>query len=224
MEASEWKDATKFQKRHLYEITKSRMIPFEEWQADGSKDKVLLHFNIAQNEKGYYAEEYLPNGIPKNGNKFIDITAIKRNDAKKIISWHLYDVKKSLKGEHTAIHLCAQWNAGLKHLRQAIRPESQVLEEHPDVGVFTRYYDEKEMQETKDFVERLIESLKEHGAMPLAMKKSYLKLPQYQAQLAAVEMILNKKFCPEDETSTYDIHIEYLEKVEDRVFQKNFEI
>ena len=94
----------------LYKVVNSRDILVEEKQQDGSMDQVILEYCVKEGNIGYFAKEYRPASVKKEGAKVIDITAIMLDCEKKCVRWHLYDIKDTLAGEGTAVKLYNQWN------------------------------------------------------------------------------------------------------------------
>ena len=89
----------------LYEVTGSREITAEEKHDDGSLEQVVLDFCINGVSRGYYASEYRPENVPKDGAKVIDITAAIVDHREKCVRWHLYDIKATLAGYDTVTKL-----------------------------------------------------------------------------------------------------------------------
>ncbi|MGN0292681.1 MAG: hypothetical protein ACI4D3_01615 [Lachnospiraceae bacterium] len=127
-------------KTELYEIRKSRNIMVEEKQADGSLDQVTLNYDMKSGDIGYYAKEYRPAGVKKEGSKVIDITALMMNAEEKSVRWHLYDIKDTLAGGNTIVKLYNQWNSGLEYLQDSVLIYLQDYLAVPDLGVITREY------------------------------------------------------------------------------------
>ena len=78
----------------LYKVVNARDILVEEKQQDGSMDQVILEYCVKEGNIGYFAKEYRPASVKKEGAKVID----------------LYDIKDTLAGEDTAVKLYNQWN------------------------------------------------------------------------------------------------------------------
>lgn len=122
IQAKELRMGDKPGKTQLYRLAESCCFPVEEYQEDGSVDRVTMSYRIERNESGYFAREYRPTGVEKTGTKVIDITAVMINPMTRYIRWYLYDIKDTLAGGGTVLKLCDQWNAGLKHLTKGILP------------------------------------------------------------------------------------------------------
>lgn len=217
--ATKWRNGISVQRKHLYEIEENARIPIEEVQNDGSRDRVILDFQLEQGQMGCFANEYLPSGESKDGKNVIDITAAMIDTHSKYVRCHLYDIKDTLGGEHTAVKLCNQWNAGLTYLSNGILNELDGYEVRRDIGVFTRNYDEHRMRNTHKLLEHKLENLKQSEKVPLATRKSYTKIPEYEEQLLAVRMILDEMFRSEGER--YPISIVLLSKSESDVYQSS---
>ena len=108
------------EKTALYEVRNSCDITVEEKQDDGSLDQVILEYQLESDDTGYFAKEYRPENVKKEGSKVIDITAVMLNHDKKCVRWHLYDIKDTLAGDGTVTKLYNQWNSGLRYLQNNI--------------------------------------------------------------------------------------------------------
>lgn len=69
----------------LYEVRESREIVVEEEYSDDSRDQVIMEYCVEGNMVGYFAHEYRPADVPKEGAKIIDITAVMLNHAAKYV-------------------------------------------------------------------------------------------------------------------------------------------
>ncbi len=69
----------------LYKVVNSRDILVEEKQQDGSMDQVILEYCVKEGNIGYFAKEYRPASVKKEGAKVIDITAIMLDCEKKCV-------------------------------------------------------------------------------------------------------------------------------------------
>jgi len=179
----------------LYEMMSSRDILAGEAHADGSLEQVLLEYRINENDIGYYAQEYRPADVTKDGAKRIDITAVMLNHVDKYVRWHLYDIKSALAGDHTVVQLYDQWNSGLRYLQQNILncvPGYSVVS---DLGVITRCYDEERMIRLRDDCKRQCNEME--GYKPnrtLAQQKKRTNIAKTRATLRAAQAILDRVF------------------------------
>lgn len=212
----------------LYEVAKSRDIAAREEHDDGSLDQVILEYHIQEEEIGYYAQEYRPADVPKDGAKKIDITAVLLNHGEKYIRWHLYDMKKTLAGPGTVTTLYNQWNCGLRYLRKNILFQMPGYSAVPDLGVITRAYDEEKMKCLRDQCRRNCDEMENPPkAMTLPQRKKRTDIGKYRAELRAAQAILDRRFQAEDETDTYEIQIRLLKVLEQEnsgVYQMRFPV
>lgn len=210
-------------KTELYEVTKSCDISVEEKQSDGSLDQVILEYRVEENCVGYFAKEYRPADVPKNGSKVIDITAVMLSKANKCVRWYLYDVKDTLGGENTVMKLYNQWNSGLRYLQQNILNHVQGYSVFPNLGVITRCYDEERMKRLRDEFQKRCDEIENYPRkMTLLQRKDRTMIGKYRANLKVTQAILDRKFEPENGTDTYIINIEQLLSENDRIYKMKF--
>lgn len=199
------------EKTELYEIRNSRNILVEEKQADGSLDQVTLEYVLGSGDVGYFAKEYRPAGIKKEGSKVIDITAFVLNSVENSVRWYLYDIKDTLAGEHTVVNLYNQWNSGLEYLQDSVLVQLQGYSATPDLGVITRDYDQERMERLRDKYQSICDDIQNsRQRMTLAQRKRRTNIANYKAILIASQAILDRKFHAERENNTYMIHIRQL--------------
>lgn len=189
----------------LYEFDESRDIVVVDRQ---SRDQVVLEYCMGKDEIGYFAEEYRPEGVQKEGAKLIDITAVWLDCTKKYGRWHLYEMKGALAVEHTAVQLCNQWNAGLQYLQKNILEQLSEYSMSPDLGVIARTYDEERMKRIRDDYQRDCDEIENtRKKATLAQRKKGMDIVKYRAVLKACQTILNRKFQAENGNAAYEIHI-----------------
>lgn len=205
----------------LYEVGESREIVVEEEHSDDdSRDQVTMEYCIEGNTVGYFAHEYRPADVPKEGAKIIDITAVMLNHVEKYVRWHLYDVKATLAGAKTVVKLYNQWNAGLQYLQKDILDQIPEYEAIPDLGVIARTYDEQRMLRlSNDYQKHCHEIENNYQALSLAQRKKRPDIAKYKGVLKAAQAILDGEFQAEDGTGTYRIHIRLLSKETDLFYK-----
>ncbi|MDE7325781.1 MAG: hypothetical protein K2N63_05840 [Lachnospiraceae bacterium] len=213
------------QKTELYEVGSSRDILVEEKQRDGSLDQVTLEYCIKKGDTGYFAKEYRPTGVDKEGAKVIDITSVMLDCENQCVRWHLYDIKDTLAGEDTAVKLYGQWSSGLCYLQQNILAQLQGYSEVADLGVITRCYDKEKMEHIRNKYQKLCDKIKnDRQGMTLAQRKGRSEIAKYKGKLKAIQAILDNCFQPDNEIATYKIHIRKLNYEKDQVYQMRFPV
>lgn len=125
----------------LYTVPSSTIIPFEELQKDGTKDLVQLHYNISENETGFYGSEYRPGFLAKSDCKAVDILGMVVNDEQKKVTSYLYDVKRTVGGDDVIFHFVEQIQDSLLH-KQAMIQYLDGYQEKEHLGVITAMLDE----------------------------------------------------------------------------------
>ena len=210
-------------KTELYEVERSRDIVVEEKHDDGSLEQVTLEYCMDEGDAGYFAKEYRPMNVQKEGAKKIDITAVMLNHVKRCARWHLYDVKKTLAGEDVAVKLYNQWNSGLGYLQKNILERLPEYSMTPDLGVITRHYDEEKMRWHQEEYQRYCDGMeKDLENMTLARRKKRMDIGKYRARLKAVRAILDRSFQVEDRDDTYEVHIRELCRENDKLYVTRF--
>lgn len=210
----------------LYEVQSSRDIAVEEeHESDGSLDQVILEYHVGDDDIGYFAKEYRPDGVRKEGTKVIDITAVMLDHKKKHVRWHIYDIKATLAGENTVVKLHNQWSFGLRHLEQSILSQLQGYSAIPDLGVITRCYDEARMKRLKDIFQRQCDEIENYPKrMTLAQQKKRADIVKYRGYLKAIQAILDGVFQAENGEATYKIHIRNLSEENGQIYKMRFPV
>lgn len=199
------------EKGKLYEVKNSCEILVEEEQKNGSIDQAILTYCVGDDEVGYFAKEYLPPDVLKDGAKRIDITAVMMNHAERSVRWHLYDIKDTVAGEKTVVTLYHQWNSGLQYLQQNILCNVSEYADIPDLGVITRCYDEERMRRLKNKYQSICDEIQnDQQVHTLAQRKKRPDIAKYRGVLKAAQSILDRKFQKEIGEDTYEIHVRYL--------------
>ena len=214
-----------FERAKLYQIKDSREIEVVESHDDGSEDRVVLRYCMEnENAIGYFAKEYLPDGVKKDGVKRIDITAAMIDEINKCIRWHLYDMKVSLAGADTVLTLYNQWNMGLKYLQQGILTKKAEYEMSPNLGVITRNYDRSRMERIKEEYQKNCDDIRNNRCgQTLSIRKRRPEIGKYTAVLKASQEILNGEFCAEN-GDTYMIDIKYLSEKTAQIYQMSLNV
>lgn len=209
----------------LYEVKDSRNIAVEEKQDDGSLDQVILEYCVENDDTGYFAKEYRPENVKKEGAKVIDITAVMLNHDEKYVRWHLYDIKDTLAGAGTVTKLYNQWNSGLRYLQENILDQASEYSMTPDLGVITRCYDEERMKRLKNDYQKLCDEIENYpNNMTLPQRKKRTNIGKYRGILKAAQGILDRSFQEENEGNTYKIHIRQLFYESDQMYKMKFSV
>ncbi len=139
------------QKGVLNEFSDSRTITFREQEAG---DIVDVEYQLNENKKGYFSEEYRPDTIAKKDAKVIDLTAFIIDENEKKCYWWLYDVKKDVGGQDVIIHLCEQWKASYQYLNNSVLNymEDMGMKIVGNMGVITRNFDMERIK--SEFISR----------------------------------------------------------------------
>lgn len=209
----------------LYEVRESCDITVEEKQSDGSLDQVILEYRVKENSIGYFAKEYRPETVPKDGAKVIDITAVMLSHADKWVKWYLYDIKDTLAGEGTVVKLYNQWSFGLRYLQQDILNDISEYSNLPNLGVITRFYDEERMKRLRNKYKSYCDEIEQNSErMPLSLRKNRTNIAKYRAIYKAAQAILDRTFRTENETNTYRIQIEQMIREKDQIYKMRFPV
>lgn len=186
------------QKGVLNEFTGSRTVTFKEQE---TKDVVDVTYQMEENEKGYFAEEYRPETIAREDAKVIDITAFIINEEKGMCRWWLYDLKKDVGGQDVVRHLCQQWQAAYRYLHNSVLNylSDACIQSEGSIGVITRNFDTNRIQAEFEQLDETIKELEKNAkhAMILAKRKGSVKLPILRAERDLLKNLLNRKisFC-----------------------------
>ncbi len=179
------------QKGTLHEITEKSTIEFRE---KNSSETVDICFNPTVQQKAFYAEEYRPATIAREDANVIDITACIIDEGARGCNWYLYDVKKDVGGEDVIFHLCAQWQAGLKYLKNSVLNylEDFQFEEH--IGVMTRQFDELRIAKAVASRESRISQIEQLAPRSLAGRKMLTAKPKLEAEKKLLAEVYDRKF------------------------------
>lgn len=184
------------QKGVLNEFADSRIITFTEQEIG---DVIEVEYQIGEDEKGYFSEEYRPDTVAREDAKVIDITAFIINEKESKCYWWLYDLKKDVGGQDVILHLCQQWQAAYRYLNNSVLSylSDASIETRGKIGVITRNFDTDRIQ--TEF-ELLNEEIKEMEGDPeqrliLAKRKAGVRLPALRVKRDLLKDILNQKVC-----------------------------
>jgi hypothetical protein len=190
-------------------------------------DRVILIYDLEKNQKGYVGKEYRPHDIPQSGTKVIDITAvIVDNRDERKVSWFLYDMKDTLAGAETVLHLYDQWNSGLKNLQHGILAEMKDYAETGEVGVITRTYDKDKMvhleEEYRILCDRMVNNREN---MTLAGRKKVMDINKCRGVLKAAQTILSQTLYVMESNLTYAIGIRKMVRLDDvNIYEFRFQM
>lgn len=184
------------QKSVLNEFSDSRVITFIEQEIG---DVVDIEFQIEENEKGYFAEEYRADTVAKEDAKVIDITAFIINEEKGLCCWWLYDLKKDVGGQDVIWHLCRQWKEAYQYLNYSVLGYliDDAVEIKGKMGVITRNFDTGRIQKEFALLDKTIKEMEKNTeqTMILAKRKAGVRLPALREERALLQNILHKKVC-----------------------------
>ena len=86
----------RYVKSAMYEFDFSTDILVVENHDNKTVDQLLLQYELADGDKAYFSEEYLPAGMRKDGVKKPDITAMIENPVSMKLQWFIYDMKATV--------------------------------------------------------------------------------------------------------------------------------
>lgn len=207
MKAHELKQETERKKSVMYCFYCSMDIPVEEKQKDNTLDRTILHYMLRDGDKAYLSEEYLPEGMSKEGVKKPDITAILESSAERRVKWYIYDMKDTVIKSETALKLCNQWHSGIEHIESQYLNDLDGYSIESSLGVISRYWCKEKLQKEKDNCEKKINQ--QDGEVLLTARKSKTELNKYRQKVKAIQFILDGIFVYENETGermSYGIH------------------
>ncbi|WP_286080961.1 hypothetical protein [Parablautia intestinalis] len=196
----------------LNEFSDSRTITFKERETG---DVVDVEYQMEENEKGYFSEEYRADTIAREGAKVIDITAFIINEEKGMCRWWLYDVKRDVGGQDVIWHLCEQWQAAYGYLCNSVINYllNNSIESKGNIGVITHNFDTDRIRAEFALLDETIKEMEKGAkhAMILAKRKGSVRLPILQAKRKLLKNILNRKICFRD--AGRDIELEFDVKI-----------
>ena len=184
------------QKGVLNEFSESRTITFSEQETG---DMVDVEYQLEENEKGYFSEEYRPDTVAKDDAKMIDITSFIINEKKGMCYWWLYDLKKDVGGQDVIRHLCQQWQAAYQYLNNSVLSylAEIPMETRGNIGVITRNFDTSRIRAEYENLNKTINEMEgnPNSTKPLGIRKADVGLPALRATRDLLKNILNKKVC-----------------------------
>lgn len=214
----------KYMKSVMYEFDFDTDILVVENHDNDTTDQVLLQYQLAEGDKAYFSEEYLPVGMKKGGVKKPDITAMIDNSVKMKLQWFVYDMKATVIDTRVAMKLCSQWHQGIEHITQEYLNTKSEYEIMESVGVVTRYWSEKKLQEEMNKYEKKLYS----SNTLLTARKRLPKANEYIERIKAAKCIIDKVYHDYDELTgkrkDYEIHYVILNKVDSSLFTAKMRI
>lgn len=151
MKARKLKQGMDYIKSTMYWFDYSMDITVEEkQQISNTLDRVILHYTVRDGDRAYFSEEYLPEGMPKEGIKKPDITAMLENSAEKRVKWYIYDMKDTVIKADTALKLCSQWHSGIDHIESQFLNGLDGYSIESSLGVVSRFWSREMLQIEKD--------------------------------------------------------------------------
>ena len=168
----------RYVKSAMYEFDFSTDILVVENHDNKTVDQLLLQYELADGDKAYFSEEYLPAGMRKDGVKKPDITAMIENPVSMKLQWFIYDMKATVIDTKVAMKLCSQWHQGIEHITQEYLISYFRYTIIDSVGVVTRYWSEKKLQEE---INKYQEKLDSSNAL-LTARKGLPKANEYRDQ------------------------------------------
>lgn len=166
------------QKGVLNEFTDSRIITFTEQEVGDVAD---IEFQLDENEKGYFAEEFRPDTIAKEDAKVIDITACIISEKDGACYWWLYDLKKDVGGQDVILHLCGQWRDAYQYLNNSVLNylADDSMEIRGNIGVITRNFDTARIQAEFEKLDATVREMENdvNQKVILAKRKASVRLP-----------------------------------------------
>lgn len=181
------------QKTVLNEFSESRTIAF--WENE-TRDRVDVVYLLAENDRGFYSQEYRPGTVAREDAKIIDITAFVINEEKKTCRFKLCDVKKDVGGGDVVRHLCQQWQASYQYLYHSVLA---YLDDDTDVqgelGAITRNFDvgrmERELSSLREKMEKI--SPDQEKPQMLSRRKGQMAYPALRETAGLLEKVLQGK-------------------------------
>ena len=129
-----------YDNRVMYCFDCSMDITVEEKQANtDTLDRAILHYLVRDGDRAYFSKEYIPVGMPKEGIKRPDITAIMENSAERKVKWYIYDLKDTVINTKTVLKLCSQWHSGIEHIEEQYLNDIDGYSIESSLGVITRF-------------------------------------------------------------------------------------
>ena len=199
-------------KMYMFDFSTDIMV-VEEQAQDGSKDQTILHYKLKEKEQAYFSEEYLPNGMKKEGQKKPDITAIVEASNNRKAKWFIGDMKDTVINVKTAGKLCGQWHKGIEHLKDEYLKTKAEYQIENSVGVITRYWDKDKLQED---IEEYRKRLGNKNEL-LSARKSLTKVNEYAEWIRSAENIIAGVYDDYDEDTGEWIQyrIQYIDLVKE---------
>lgn len=213
----------RYKRSVMYEFDFAVDILVVENHDNGTTDQVLLQYELDEEDRGFFSEEYLPSGMRKEGKKKPDITAMIENPAKSKLQWFIYDMKATVIDTKVAMKLCGQWHQGIEHITEYLNAKTG-YEITESVGVITRYWSEEKLQEE---INKYQEKLNPSNTL-LTARKALPKASEYRERIKAAKCMIDKVYCDYDELTgkqtDYEIHYVLLNRVDSALFTAKMKI
>lgn len=207
MKAKKLEQGMDYEKRKMYWFDRPMDIAVEEKQDNGTLDRTILHYTVRDGDRAYFSEEYLPEGMSKDGVKMPDITAVLESGVEKRVKWYIYDMKDTVINAKTALKLCNQWHSGIEHIESRYLNDLDGYHVESSLGVISRFWSKDMLQKEKDACE---EKINQAGSGNLlTARKSRTVQDKYRQKVKAIQFILDGVFVDDIETGgsmSYDIH------------------
>ena len=208
MKAKKLKQGMDYNKSAMYWFDYSRDITVEEKQhTNNTLDRAILHYMVRDGDRAYFSEEYLPEGMPKEGTKKPDITAILESSTERRVKWYIYDLKDTVINAKTVLKLCSQWHSGIEHIESQYLNGLDGYNVESSLGVISRYWSREMLQKEKDDYEKKMNRV--GGDVLLTARKSRTKLNEYRQKVKSIQFMLDGIFINEEISGnrvSYDIH------------------
>lgn len=198
MKAKELEQGMDYEKRKMYWFDRPMDIAVEEKQDNGTLDRTILHYTVRDGDRAYFSEEYLPEGMSKDGVKMPDITAILESSAERRVKWYIYDMKDTVINAKTALKLCNQWHSGIEHIESRYLNDLDGYHVESSLGVISRFWSRDMLQKEKAACEEKLNQA--GGGNLLTARKSRPKQVEYRQKIKAVQFILDGIFVDENIT------------------------
>lgn len=206
MKAKELEQGMSYEKSKMYWFDRPMDIAVEEKHDNGTLDRTILHYTVRDGDRAYFSEEYLPEGMSKDGVKKPDITSILENSTEKRVKWYLYDMKDTVIKADTALKLCNQWHSGIEHIESRYLSGLSGYAIESSLGVISRFWSREMLQKEKAIYEGKLNQAGSYNL--LTARKGRPKQAEYRQKVKAVQFILDGIFVDENVTggmTSYDI-------------------
>ena len=198
---------SKSYKTVLHTIEHNETIHFKD---ENSGDKVDISFVIEDSEEGFYSEEYKVRC--KDYEKKADITCgiIKKNTNE--VVWKVYEVKRSLTGEHVITKMFDQLEAGYHYLKLSVLQSRTVKD--GSIGVFTSNYDEPLLKAKIIMVENKIKKASKNNGIPIGLQKMKPELFKLRRQVYCMNSLKRREYIIPKTSEKIKVDVKNTKKVD----------